>query len=167
MINVFCHGSLVMENLGDSSTPHTGSILYGTVHGAIGMVTQLPQDFYDFLNKLQHRLCRVIRSVGKIEHAQWRGFSNDRKQVPMAVSEHLKLSTKIHANYVGTGLLVSNLCTIQGFIDGDLIETFLDLKSDKMAEVASGLTIPDGAGGQKPATVDELIKAVEDLTRIH
>ena len=36
MINVFCHGSLVMENLGDSSTPHTGSILYGTVHGAIG-----------------------------------------------------------------------------------------------------------------------------------
>jgi len=138
MINVFCHGSLVMENLGDSSTPHTGSILYGTVHGAIGMVTQLPQDFYDFLNKLQHRLCRVIRSVGKIEHAQWRGFSNDRKQVPMA-----------------------------GFIDGDLIETFLDLKSDKMAEVASGLTIPDGAGGQKPATVDELIKAVEDLTRIH
>ena len=35
-INVFCHGSLVMENLGDASTPHTGSILYGTVHGAIG-----------------------------------------------------------------------------------------------------------------------------------
>ena len=35
-INVFCHGSLVMDNLGDSSTPHTGSILYGTVHGAIG-----------------------------------------------------------------------------------------------------------------------------------
>ena len=36
MINVFCHGSLVMENLGDTSTPHSGSILYGTVHGAIG-----------------------------------------------------------------------------------------------------------------------------------
>ena len=36
MINVFRHGSLVMENLGDSSTPHTGSVLYGTVHGAIG-----------------------------------------------------------------------------------------------------------------------------------
>jgi len=138
MINVFCHGSLVMENLGDSSTPHTGSILYGTVHGAIGMVTQLPQDYFEFLNKLQQRLTRVIKSVGKIEHSQWRRFSNDRKQVPMA-----------------------------GFIDGDLIETFLDLKSDKMAEVASGLTIPDGAGGSKPATVDELIKTVEDLTRIH
>ena len=39
MINVFCHGSLVMENLGDSSTPHTGSILYGTIHGSIGKYT--------------------------------------------------------------------------------------------------------------------------------
>jgi len=137
-INVFCHGSLVMENLGDSSTPHTGSILYGTVHGAIGMVTQLPQDYFEFLSKLQDKLCTVIRSVGKIEHKQWRSFNNDRKTVDMA-----------------------------GFIDGDLIETFLDLKADKMAEVANGLTISDGAGGQKKATVEDLIKTVEDLTRIH
>ena len=35
-LNVFRHGSLVMQNLGDASTPHTGSILYGTVCGAIG-----------------------------------------------------------------------------------------------------------------------------------
>ena len=56
----------------------------------------------------------------------------------------------------------------QGFIDGDLIETFLDLKSDKMSEVVSGLNIPDpsaGAGCHRPATVEDLIKAVEDLTR--
>ena len=38
MINVFRHGSLVMQNLGDSSTPHSGSILYGTVQGAIGII---------------------------------------------------------------------------------------------------------------------------------
>jgi hypothetical protein len=36
MINVFRHGSLVMDNLGDSSTQHNGSVLYGTVFGAIG-----------------------------------------------------------------------------------------------------------------------------------
>ena len=42
-INAFCHGSLVMENLGDSSTPHTGSILYGTVHGAIGKFSTYSQ----------------------------------------------------------------------------------------------------------------------------
>ena len=45
-INVFCHGSLVMENLGDSSTPHTGSILYGTVHGAIGKAEGDSSSFY-------------------------------------------------------------------------------------------------------------------------
>ena len=28
-LNVFKHGSLVMQNLGDSSIPHTGSILFG------------------------------------------------------------------------------------------------------------------------------------------
>ena len=39
MINVFRHGSLVMENLGDSSTQHSGSVLYGTVQGAIGKMT--------------------------------------------------------------------------------------------------------------------------------
>ena len=38
MINTFRHGSLVMQNLGDSSNKfHRGSVLYGTVHGAVGM----------------------------------------------------------------------------------------------------------------------------------
>lgn len=37
MINVFRHGSLVMQNLGESSTPTTGCVLFGTVSGAIGM----------------------------------------------------------------------------------------------------------------------------------
>ena len=41
MINVFRHGSLVMENLGDSSTQHSGSVLYGTVQGAIGEIKNI------------------------------------------------------------------------------------------------------------------------------
>ena len=43
MVNVFRHGSLVMQNLGDSTIPHTGCVLFGTVNGTIGLVTQLPQ----------------------------------------------------------------------------------------------------------------------------
>lgn len=38
MINVFRHGSLVMQNLGETSTPTMGCVLYGTVEGAIGKV---------------------------------------------------------------------------------------------------------------------------------
>ena len=56
---------------------------------------------------------------------------------------------------------------MKGFVDGDLIETFLDLNRDKMAEVASGLQISDGSGMKSEAKVEDLIKIVEDLTRIH
>lgn len=56
---------------------------------------------------------------------------------------------------------------MEGFVDGDLIETFLDLTRDKMAEVAETMSIPDGTGMKQKATVDDLVKMVEDLTRIH
>lgn len=138
MINVFRHGSLVMENLGDSSTPHSGSVLYGTVHGAIGMVTQVPQEFFEFLTDLQTRLSGVIKSVGRIDHEDWRSFFNERKTEQM-----------------------------EGFVDGDLIETFLDLGREKMVEVAEQMKIKDASGNVTKATVDDLIKIVEDLTRIH
>jgi hypothetical protein len=36
-----------------------------------------------------------------------------------------------------------------------------------MAEVAENLTIKDANGVAQPATVEELMKIVEDLTRIH
>lgn len=39
-VNVFCHGSLVLQNLGESSTPTQGSVLFGTVNGMIGRRTQ-------------------------------------------------------------------------------------------------------------------------------
>lgn len=38
-VNVFCHGSLVLQNLGESSTPTQGSVLFGTVNGMIGRCT--------------------------------------------------------------------------------------------------------------------------------
>ena len=50
-----------------------------------GMVTQLPQEFFEFLTDFQRRLCYVIRSVGKIEHDQWRSFCNERKTEAMEV----------------------------------------------------------------------------------
>lgn len=35
-VNVFRHGSLVMQHLGENTTPIQGSVLFGTVSGAIG-----------------------------------------------------------------------------------------------------------------------------------
>lgn len=37
MVNVFCHGSLVMDHAAEAlTTPTHGCVLFGTVHGAIG-----------------------------------------------------------------------------------------------------------------------------------
>ncbi|KAG5270348.1 hypothetical protein AALO_G00191640 [Alosa alosa] len=110
-VNVFSHGSLVLQNLGESSTPTQGSVLFGTVNGMIGLVTSLSEGW---------------------------SFHTERKTEQAT-----------------------------GFIDGDLIESFLDLGRAKMQEVVSGLQIDDGSGMKREATVDEVIKIVEELTRIH
>ncbi|XP_063044827.1 DNA damage-binding protein 1 isoform X1 [Engraulis encrasicolus] len=137
-VNVFSHGSLVLQNLGESSTPTQGSVLFGTVNGMIGLVTSLSEGWYSLLLDLQNRLNKVIKSVGKIEHSFWRSFHTERKTEQAT-----------------------------GFIDGDLIESFLDLGRAKMQEVVSGLQIDDGSGMKREASVDEVIKIVEELTRIH
>ncbi|XP_063400808.1 DNA damage-binding protein 1-like [Mytilus trossulus] len=137
-VNVFRHGSLVMQHALESSTPTQGSVLYGTVNGAIGLVTQVPQDFFNFLSEIQARLAKVIKSVGKIDHSFWRSFHTERKTEPST-----------------------------GFIDGDLIESFLDLNRDKMQEVVQALQMDDGSGMKRESTVDDIVKMIEELTRIH
>lgn len=119
MINVFRHGSLVMQNLGETTTPTNGCVLFGTVGGSIGLITQIQGTFFDFLLELQSKLSSIIKSIGKIEHSYWRAFHTDMKIEPS-----------------------------EGFIDGDLIESFLDLSQEKMKEVADGLQIT-GEGGMK------------------
>lgn len=137
-VNVFRHGSLVMEHPGEASTPFQGCVLFGTVNGTIGIVAQLPQELSAFLTQVQAKLSKVIKSVGKIDHSFWRCFSNERRVEPAT-----------------------------GFVDGDLIESFLDLPRSSMEEVASGLQIDDGSGMKKECTVEDLVKNVEELTRIH
>ena len=112
MINVFRHGSLAMQNVGERTTPTQGCVLYGTVSGAIGLVTQIPPDFYEFLRNLEERLRHTIKSVGKIDHTVWRSFRTEQKIEPC-----------------------------EGFIDGDLVESFLDLNREKMRECALGLQV--------------------------
>lgn len=101
-----------MQNVGERSTPNHGCVLYGTVNGAIGIVTQIPQDFYDFLHCLENRLASIIKSVGKIEHSYYRSFHSSHKCEDS-----------------------------EGFIDGDLIECFLDLSREKMYECVRGLEV--------------------------
>lgn len=139
MVNVFRRGSLVAQHApADTAAPTTNTVLLGTVSGAIGLVAQIPPDLYEFLQKVETQLTSTIKSVGKIPHSFWRSFNTDIKTEPA-----------------------------EGFIDGDLIESFLDLSRETMQETVKGLKIDDGSGMMREATVDDLVKIVEDLTRIH
>jgi len=124
-VNKFQHGSLVMK-LPESEGFQVPTLIYGTVSGAIGVIASLSEEHYKFFSKVQTNLTKVIRGVGGLVHESWRSFSNERKTVEA-----------------------------KAFLDGDLIESFLELKPDKMKEVIKGLDV----------TVEELCKRIETLQR--
>ncbi|KAI4365220.1 hypothetical protein MLD38_021226 [Melastoma candidum] len=126
-VNRFRHGSLVMR-LPDSDVGQIPTIIFGTVNGVIGVIASLPHDQYVFLEKLQSNLRKVIKGVGGLSHDQWRSFNNEKKMVDA-----------------------------RNFLDGDLIESFLDLTRGKMDEISRTMGV----------TVEELCKRVEELTRLH
>lgn len=160
MVNVMRAGSLVAA-VADSAAPVAAPVLLATVSGAILLVAQLQPATFDFLRQLEERLAGAIKAVGRIPHAAWRSFNTDIKTEPA-----------------------------EGFVDGDLIEAFLDLDRDVQKDTIQGMQVParatdaplsasarpsrvclsqidDGDGMMREATVDDIIKIVEDLTRIH
>mmetsp|Transcript_63382 Transcript_63382/g.200458 ORF Transcript_63382/g.200458 Transcript_63382/m.200458 type:complete len:1099 (-) Transcript_63382:192-3488(-) len=129
-VNCIRSGSLVMR-LPDSEASAIPTYIFGTVNGVIGVVASLPQEQFQFLDQMQKALCKVLKGVGGLSHEGWRSFSNERKT-----------------------------CEARNFIDGDLIESFLDLKRERMEAVASHM-------GAQCGGVDELCKRVEELQRLH
>ncbi|EFJ23079.1 hypothetical protein SELMODRAFT_151061 [Selaginella moellendorffii] len=126
-VNRFRHGSLVMR-LPDNETSQIPTVIFGTVNGVIGVVASLQQEQFNFLQRLQHCLAKVIKGVGGLSHEQWRSFSSERKNADA-----------------------------KNFLDGDLIESFLDLNRAKMDEVSAAMSV----------SVEELCKRVEEMTRLH
>ncbi|KAJ6840719.1 DNA damage-binding protein 1a [Iris pallida] len=126
-VNRFRHGSLVMR-LPDSEGGQIPTVIFGTVNGVIGVVASLPHDQYIFLEKLQGCLVKVIKGVGGLSHEQWRSFNNEKKT-----------------------------SDARNFLDGDLIESFLDLSRARMDEISQAMAVP----------TEELCKRVEEMTRLH
>ncbi|KAI3800731.1 hypothetical protein L1987_28825 [Smallanthus sonchifolius] len=126
-VNRFRNGSLVMR-LPDSDVGQIPTIIFGTVNGVIGVIASLPQDQYIFMEKLQTNLRKVIKGVGGLSHEQWRSFYNEKKNAES-----------------------------RNFLDGDLIESFLDLGRSRMEEISKSMNV----------SVEEVMKRVEELTRLH
>lgn len=82
------------------------------VSGYIGLLLQLTPALYQLLMSLQLALAEHVPSVGKIDHGTWRSFESDG---------HSDVSC--------------------GFVDGDLIETFLDLPRTVQQELSKDLRV--------------------------
>ena len=126
-VNRFRHGSLVMR-LPDSEVGQIPTVIFGSVNGVIGVIASLPREQYVFLEKLQSILRKVIKGVGGLSHEQWRSFNNEKRTAEA-----------------------------KNFLDGDLIESFLDLNRNKMEDVSRAMGV----------SAEELCKRVEELTRLH
>ena len=84
----------------------------GSISGYIGLILQLPISLYQLLISLQLALAEYVPSVGKIDHNTWRSIKSD---------QHSDVS--------------------RGFIDGDLIETYLDLPKTVQYELIKNLHV--------------------------
>jgi DNA damage-binding protein 1 len=128
--------------------------IFGTVSGAIGVVISLPPSTFQILHLVQVALAKVVIPVGGLPHSVWRSFYTDRNPVTSATSPNR---------------------TMRGFIDGDLVETFLDLDRVTQEKVVAAMPGPeletsgDSTSAEKIAVpgIEDLTKLLEDLLRMH
>jgi DNA damage-binding protein 1 len=141
----------------------TGSqTLFGTVDGTLGVILGLDGPTAAFFSCLERSMQRVIIPVGNFSHQQFRAFNAEQR---------------IHPSH--------------GFVDGDLVESFLDLDKNTMKLVVQqmnrdgGWEIDDSsfaAGAnekeedpnvgmdddQRPElSVDDVLAVVEEMTMLH
>lgn len=102
--------------LSSSGVRRVDSILFGTVNGALGVIAGIDAEQYQWLLRVQCALTQVVRGIGGFKHEEWRRFQNEGKSEPAT-----------------------------GFIDGDLVESYLELPRAKQHDVVQLLR--SGAGG--------------------
>ncbi|KAF9429620.1 DNA damage-binding protein 1a [Podila epigama] len=151
-VNCFKAGTLIMANQ-ETDAPAVPKLLFATVSGTIGVIASLSKENYDLLRQLETNLEKVVRGVGGLDHASWRCFKDKSRTLPQS-----------------------------GFIDGDLIELFLDLNEDEINLVMEGksageasedttmsLHATSGVERQEKINVPvgEVTRIVEELLRLH
>jgi DNA damage-binding protein 1 len=148
--------------------PNSTSILYGTVDGAIGTLITLSYESFVFFSTLERAIKTLVPAAGGLSHDDWRSFYNERRCTPQ-----------------------------RNFVDGDLVETLLDLDRGQVEQIvrqmnddmaaASHANVPASSSasassasasatllsvlsGNKAThllTVEDCIRRVEDTARLH
>ncbi|CAM9095121.1 unnamed protein product [Ectocarpus sp. 4 AP-2014] len=141
-VNRFCRGSLLMQSSEvnspggmDSPLVKGQPLLFGTVNGMVGTILTLTEDNHRFLAQLQTGMTKVVKGVGGFSHDEWRSFTNGRRTSPSS-----------------------------NFIDGDLVESYLDMPRHNQEEVLRHVDTPVG---DKQWAVEDVVVRVEEMQRLH
>lgn len=138
----------------------TGSqTIFGTVDGTLGVIMGLDNRTAAFFFCLQRVMAKTIQHVGDFSHEAFRAYRGERRVNPS-----------------------------HGFVDGDLVESFLDLDYDSMALIVEGMNMDGGwdlngaevrspresEGGDdamqsdlSDLTVEDVLAMVEEMTMLH
>ena len=126
-VNRFRRGSLVAKSRDADEPANAECVLFGTVSGSLGVLASVDKDTFDFALKVQNAMNQVVQGVGGLSHEKWRSFHNEHQTRPA-----------------------------RGFVDGDAVERFLDLKKDAAAKVAALAEV----------SAEEITRRVEALQRV-
>lgn len=128
-VNRIQHGSLVMQ-MPENEGPGVTTLIFGTTDGMLGVIANLGQEMFEFFQKLENAMATLIPGVGGLQHAAWREMVTDSppRNAPA-----------------------------KNFLDGDLIERFLDLSMAQMNRVSEMTNVG----------VEDLVQKVEDMQRLH
>lgn len=103
----------------------------------VGTILTLTEDNHNDLAQLQTAITKVVRGVGGFSHDEWRSFTNVRRTSPSS-----------------------------NFIDGDLLESYLDMPRDKQEEISRHISA-DPQGRSEPWAVEDIVHRIEEMQRLH
>jgi DNA damage-binding protein 1 len=102
-------------------------LLFCTVNGAIGTISELTSEYYEILSTLQTHM-QSQQGVGGLKHDDFRQFKTVSQSKPMSMS-----------------------------IDGDFVETFVDMPSDVQQQIANDMN----------TQLSDILNVIEECMRIH
>lgn len=128
-VNRIHHGSLVMQ-MPENEGPALKTLIFGTSDGMLGVIANLKKESFQFFEALQNAMATLVPGVGGFAHSEWR---------------EMVLENQDHR------------APAKNYLDGDLIERFLDLSLAQMSTVSSLVNV----------SVEELVQRVEEMQRLH
>lgn len=121
----------------DSIIQYSQPIMFGTNQGTIGMIVQIDDKWKKFLIAIEKAIADSVKNCMHIEHSSYRTFVFQKRAEPPS-----------------------------GFVDGDLVESILDMDRSVAMDILSKVS-DKGWDPSLPRDPVEILKVIEDLARMH